>query len=90
MPNDMLWQMRSAHFNRAQFFLDVAGCSDSPRIVNLISHQKQNPLADCVGRFSSVCQRRMGSNVTVTRNPLTEHVVEEEGGGSSVSHRRME
>ena len=32
--------MRSAHFERAQFFLDVAGCSHSPCIVNLISHQK--------------------------------------------------
>ena len=31
---------RSAHFERAQFFLDVAGCSDSPCIVNITSHQK--------------------------------------------------
>ena len=36
----MLRQMRSAHFKRAKFFLDVPGCSDSPCIVNLISHQK--------------------------------------------------
>ena len=38
---NMVWQMRSAHVERAQFFLDVAGCSDSPRIVNLITHQKK-------------------------------------------------
>ena len=32
--------MRSAHFERAQFFLDVAVCSDSPCNVKNISHQK--------------------------------------------------
>ena len=37
--------MRSAHFERTQFFLDVAGCSDSPCIVNIICHQKKTPFS---------------------------------------------
>ena len=44
MPNK--WQMRSAHFEPAQFFLDGAGCSDPPSIVNLIGHQENYLIAD--------------------------------------------
>ena len=40
LKTNMLWQMRSAGFKCAQFFLGGAGCSDLSRIVNLIRHRK--------------------------------------------------
>ena len=52
---NMSWQMRSAHFERALFFLNFSGCYDSPCIVSITSHQK---LFLSLG--SSACFRLMG------------------------------